>query len=167
MQTRSTILWVPFTISVVSAIFLILGIVNFWFGEAREGIMLFCEHAREGFIKQPSNSFSNLGFVFFGLLIAWLAYQNRFTNRNRMTRTYFYPIMYSSIVVLLGIGSFAMHATNGAWGGFFDLLSMFLFSTFVFSYALMRWFRLSKTVFFRYLCCQYCFGELVIAIPLQ
>lgn len=110
--------------------------------------MLFCEHAREGLIKQPSNSFSNLGFSIAGLAIAWLAFRNKFDAVNRMTRTAFYPIFYSSIVILLGAGSFAMHATNTSWGGFFDLLSMFLFSSFVISYALMRWFKLSEFKFF-------------------
>lgn len=127
--------------------------------------MLFCEHARDGFIKQPSNSFSNLGFVFAGLLVAWLAYQNKFSGRNRMTTTYFYPIFYASIVILLGIGSFAMHATNGAWGGFFDLMAMFLFSAFVFSYSLMRWFNLSKNTFLVIYLSNVFLGALVLLSP--
>ncbi len=147
IKNRNQLLGIPVVVFIVSTILLVLGIVNFWFGEVRDGIMLFCEHARNGLVKQPSNSFSNLGFSVAGLVVAWLMFKNKFDTFNRMTTTYFYPIFFSSVVILLGAGSFAMHATNTNWGGFFDLLSMFLFSSFVFSYALMRWFRFSRTVF--------------------
>lgn len=147
MKKRTSVLIVPGLVALASLILVFVAIFNFWFGTPKGGIMLFCEQARLGFIKQPSNTYSNIGFVIAGLYIAWLAFQNRFDRSNRMTETLFYPSFFASIVVFLGPGSMALHATNTAWGGFMDLFSMFLFSSFVFCYGLMRWFRLSETTF--------------------
>ncbi len=144
---RKPLLWIPIGVFIFSTLLLVLAIINFWFGQSRGGIMLFCEQAREGFVKQPSNSYSNIGFVIAGLVVAWQMFRNRFDGKNLMTRTYFFPILFASVLILLGIGSFAMHATNTRWGGFFDLFSMFLFSAFVFSYGLMRLFGFSRGVF--------------------
>jgi hypothetical protein len=128
----------------ITSILVYFGITNAWFGEAREGIMLFCEHARDGYIKQPANSFSNLAFSIVGLYIAWFVYKNKFQKTNAMSNSFFYPMVLSFSLIILGAGSFAMHASNGFWGGFSDLFGMFLLSSFIFSYALMRWFKLSK-----------------------
>jgi hypothetical protein len=45
------------------------------------------------------------------------------------------------LVVLLGPGSAAMHATQSAIGGHLDLLSMYLVASFAAGYATMRWRR--------------------------
>jgi hypothetical protein len=45
------------------------------------------------------------------------------------------------IVVLLGPGSAAMHATQSAVGGHLDMLSMYLIAAFAAAYATMRWRR--------------------------
>jgi hypothetical protein len=42
------------------------------------------------------------------------------------------------VVVLLGPASAAMHATQSAWGGHLDLLSMYLVASFAAAYALTR-----------------------------
>jgi hypothetical protein len=48
---------------------------------------------------------------------------------------------YAVLVVLLGPGSMAMHATQSDLGGHLDLLSMFLVSGFALAYGLMRFLR--------------------------
>ena len=53
---------------------------------------------------------------------------------------------YAVLVVLLGPGSMAMHATQSALGGDLDLLSMFLVSGFALAYALMRFLRRGPAV---------------------
>jgi hypothetical protein len=104
--------------------------------------MWFCERVRDGFVKQPANTWSNFGFIISGLYVGWLSFKNNFSAVNLMTVSSFYPILFASILVFLGPGSIAMHGSNGPWGGFLDLLSMFLISSFIFSFALRRLFRL-------------------------
>ena len=97
----------------------------------------FCEAARAGWVRQPTNTWSNLGFVIAGLAIAWYAGE-----RARLGVTLgAHPALataYAVLVVLLGPGSMAMHATQTDVGGHLDLLSMFLVSGFALAYALMR-----------------------------
>ena len=97
----------------------------------------FCEAARSGWVRQPANTWSNLGFVVAGLAVAWTA-----GDRLRLGLTLgAHPgvaTAYAVVVVLLGPGSMAMHATQSDLGGHLDLLSMFALSGFVLAYALMR-----------------------------
>ena len=97
----------------------------------------FCEAARPGWIRQPANTWSNLAFVIAGLAVAWYA-----AGRVRLGLTLgAHPGLataYAVLVVLLGPGSMAMHATQSDLGGHLDLLSMFLVSGFALAYALMR-----------------------------
>jgi hypothetical protein len=89
----------------------------------------FCEAARDGWVKQPANTVSNLGFVVAGLAVAWHA--GRLTLGGLATP-------YACVVVVLGPASAAMHATQSAAGGQLDLLSMYLVASFAAAYALMR-----------------------------
>src|SRR6478735_2789399 len=90
----------------------------------------FCEAARAGWVKQPANTFSNLGFVVAGLVIAWHAGRTRLGGL---------ATPYACVVVLLGPASAAMHATQSELGGQLDLLSMYLVAAFAAAYALVRW----------------------------
>ena len=143
MNTRVTLLSVPLILFIISSVMVALGILNGWFGDAKDGIMVFCEHARSGYIKQPANSISNLAFSMAGIFMAWVTYKDNFSAKNRMTATIYLPLLLSCSLIVLGAGSFAMHATNTALGGFLDLFGMFLLSSFVSSYAITRWFKLS------------------------
>ncbi|WP_051276138.1 ceramidase domain-containing protein [Marmoricola sp. URHB0036] len=93
----------------------------------------FCEAARSGWLKQPANSLSNLGFVLAGVLVGWHAGrpQGRLARPGLATS-------YAVVVVLLGPGSMAMHATQTTLGGHLDMTSMFLVASFAAAYALMR-----------------------------
>ncbi|GAB3854211.1 ceramidase domain-containing protein [Dactylosporangium cerinum] len=103
----------------------------------------FCEAGRDWVVRQPANTFSNAGFVLAGLLIAWHAGTRPDLGadagpRRGLPRR---ATAMACIVVLLGPGSAAMHATQSALGGHLDLLSMYLIAAFAAAYAVMRWRR--------------------------
>ena len=147
MDNRKLHFYIPLAVAVVATTAVLYGIFHYWFGISRSEVMWFCERARDGFIKQPANTWSNVGFIITGIYIGWLSSKNRFTADNFMTTTLFYPVLFASVVVFLGPGSMAMHATNGPWGGFLDLLSMFMISGFVFTFALKRLLGLTPMLF--------------------
>lgn len=104
----------------------------------------FCEAARDALVKQPANTFSNAGFVVAGLAIAW------HVSRRRLGPHVMGSVIataYACVVVLLGPGSAAMHATQSALGGRLDMLSMYLVAGFAASYALTRWLRRGPRTF--------------------
>ncbi|WP_433040778.1 ceramidase domain-containing protein [Dactylosporangium sp. CS-033363] len=117
------------TTAVVSCGLLALAVARGWLGPDVGRGNTFCEAARAGLVKQPANTFSNLGFVVAGLLIAA-------GRGGKPIKT-----VMACIVVLLGPGSAAMHATQSAAGGGLDVLSMYLIAAFAFAYAVMRWRR--------------------------
>lgn len=98
----------------------------------------FCEAARDGPVRQPANSFSNLGFVVAGLLIAWRAGRPDRLG-DALPRYAGLATAYACVVVLLGPASAAMHATQSELGGRLDLLSMYLVASFAAAYTLSRW----------------------------
>ncbi len=98
----------------------------------------FCEAARPGWVRQPANAWSNLGFVVFGLAVAVYASRPLRLGLTLGARPAL-ATAYAVLVVLLGPGSMAMHATQTDLGGHLDLLSMFLLSGFAVAYATMRW----------------------------
>ncbi len=93
----------------------------------------FCEAARSGWVRQPANALSNLGFVVAGIAVGWHA---RLPG-GRLARPGL-ATTYAVVVVLLGPGSMAMHATQTELGGRLDQLSMYLISCFALAYAVMR-----------------------------
>jgi Ceramidase len=127
----------------VSCGLLAVGIWRGWLGADVGRGANFCEAGRDWIVRQPANTFSNVGFVVAGLLIAWHAGARRDRARNGTTLSgYRYlPTIMACLVVLLGPGSAAMHATQSAVGGYLDMLSMYLVASFAAAYAAMRWFR--------------------------
>lgn len=122
-------------VAVASTGLLVLAVAQGWLGAdvGRGGD--FCEAAREGHVKQPANSFSNVGFVVAGLLIARRAGRRELLGDVLTQRL---ATSYACVVVLLGPASAAMHATQSAWGGHLDMLSMYLVASFAAAYGLMR-----------------------------
>ncbi len=96
----------------------------------------FCEAARPGWFRQPANTVSNLGFVVAGLAIAWHA--GTAPPRTPLTRSRPLVVSLGILVVLLGPGSAAMHATQSVAGGHLDMTSMYLVSSFALAYAVTR-----------------------------
>jgi hypothetical protein len=145
MQSSQTGWKNPFVLAVGTAVIscgaLGIAIVNELLGPDIGEASDFCEALRDGFINQPANTWSNLGFVFAGLTIGWLARHQR----HRMDGLVGF---YACVVVLLGPASAAMHATGTAVGKSLDLTSMFLISSFAAAYALKRWYSFSRGAFF-------------------
>lgn len=142
------LLYIPITVSVFSHALVFIGIYFAWFGLTNGTGGEFCEFAHEGIIKQPSNTFSNFGFMLAGLFAAWQLYKGKFDkNNNPLTRTLFFPIVLCSLMILLSPGSMAMHATETSVGGYFDMLSMYLIAAIIFSYATFRLFHLSAVAY--------------------
>jgi hypothetical protein len=120
--------------------------INFgWMGEPAGAGASFCEIGHGGLIIQPVNTWSNLGFIAAGFLIAWQQYHRRFSGGNNpFNRGVFFSTFYSTLAVLLGPGSMAMHATTTKIGGFMDMLSMFMIASFIMAYALKRLFQMKS-----------------------
>ena len=78
----------------------------------------YCERVHAGMIKQPSNTWSNLGFVLVGLImLASLPAVVEGSGRDPMEERTFYAILYGCVVIFLGPGSMFFHASLKKWGG--------------------------------------------------
>ena len=126
--------------AVVSLTGLALAVRFGWLGADVDRGAGFCE-AAAGTIRQPVNTLSNLGFVVAGLAVAVRAGRPGGLGRSTMSRMPGLATAYACLVVLLGPGSMAMHATESALGGSLDMLSMYLVAAFAASYAAMRRWR--------------------------
>ncbi len=111
-----------------------------WLGPDVDRGAVFCELS-DGSLKQPVNTLSNLGFVVAGLAVAVRAGRPGGLGRSTMSRLPGLATAFACLVVLLGPGSMAMHATESALGGHLDMLSMYLVAAFAASYAAMRRWR--------------------------
>jgi hypothetical protein len=127
-------------VACVSVGLLVLAVGQGWLGVDVGRGNTFCEAARPGWPKQPANSFSNVGFVVVGLVIAWHAGRPERLG-DVLPRHGGLATAYACVVVLLGPASAAMHATQSAAGGHLDVLSMYVLASYTAAYALMRWFR--------------------------
>jgi hypothetical protein len=96
----------------------------------------FCEIPRTGaLILQPANSWSSFAFVAVGFGIILSA-----ARRSTMTPfAGFAAIWFALTAIVIGVGSFLLHATLTLWGQFWDVVGMYLFSAFTLAYAVRRW----------------------------
>lgn len=142
------VLAIPFSILLIAHILVFIGLYFSWFGVSNGTGGEFCELAHEGLIKQPANTFSNFAFAIAGLLAAYQVYKGKFKkNHNPLTQSLFFPIVLSSLIILLSPGSMAMHASETTVGGYFDMLSMYLIAAIIFSYAALRFFKLGPILY--------------------
>ena len=132
--------------AVLSTGLLVLAVRFGWLGPDTGRGANFCEAARDGYLKQPANSLSNLGFVVAGLMIGWRARTPGLLG-DTLPRFPGLATGYACVVVLLGPASAAMHATQSSLGGVLDMTSMYLVAGFAAAYALTRWWR-REPVFF-------------------
>jgi hypothetical protein len=135
------VLAVPLLLTAALSVLLGAALVHGWFGPAGAANRYFCEYAQNGLLREPANTVSNLGFVVAGLASAWLLQAGKFrNNENPFTQNSVIAILFSSLVIFLGFGSTAMHATETDLGGELDLLAMYLVAGFAAAYALRRYF---------------------------
>lgn len=107
----------------------------------------FCERLREGPVAQPSNTWSNLGFMAAGVAVGVHADRRRRRSRTLLFSSPVYPAVFATAITLLGPGSMALHATMTIWGGRIDVASMYLFIGLVVAWALTRLHSLSGATF--------------------
>ena len=122
--------------AVVSALSLVVFaiVLRFeWFGPDVGAGANFCEAARDGLIKQPANTMSNLAFVIAGLAAAF--YLDLHWSQIAHARLL---AAFPALIALLGPGSIAMHATQSSLGGRFDVGSMYLVAAFAAAYGMTR-----------------------------
>jgi len=141
MKKRGIVFNTTLAVAILLLVLFFLVLMNGWLGEWDHTGDDFCEASRPGLIKQPSNTWSNFGFVFAGLTIAWQLSWGKFQCSNIFTRSNFTAVFFSSLAVFLGPASMAMHATETRLGGFFDMLSMYLVAGFASAYAMQRFFN--------------------------
>jgi hypothetical protein len=93
-------------------------------------------------VRQPFNTWSNLYALVTGGILALIVYLNRkkgsAPTANRIRSTSFYPLLYITVVIFLGLGSMWFHASLTHWGGVFDNASMYTFTNFIIFYTLVR-----------------------------
>lgn len=141
---------VPTTAGVAagSIALLALAVAQGWLGPDVGRGANFCERAYDGPVAQPANTLSNLGFVVAGLLVAAHAQKRHEAPEHaRHVLSTTVATVYACVVVLLGPASAAMHATQSAWGGHLDMLSMYLVAGFVAAWAWVRWTRRGTKAF--------------------
>lgn len=131
--------WTALVGGLLSGGALVLALVQGWLGPPRER-NVFCECLGPGLVAQPANTWSNLGFITVGLLIGLCADRDLRAPRaaNPLTTTRFLPALFALVVLLLGPGSMALHATNSWWGGRLDVMSMYAMASFPLAYRVAR-----------------------------
>lgn len=96
-----------------------------------------CEPTSCAWINEPANTWSNLGFLFVGLLIAKklqsLAHR-----------------LFGWIVIVMGLLSAIYHATNNYLSQYFDFVGMALMTSYLLSFAAARVWTRHRVNFFAY-----------------
>ena len=133
--------------------------------------LCFCETIRTAGIRQPSNAWSSLAFVFSAFLIVGHAGTirsvPRFMARNAMERHWVYPSTLTLALVLVGLGSAFYHASLTFSGQFFDVFGMYLIASFILIYNIGRLRELPAVVaVMSYLVLNVVLGALLYEIPL-
>ena len=86
-------------------------------------ISRWCERVSPSIFREPINAFSNVGFMITGLIMFWIL-SNEDKKPNDFTGLTNISILYASVVIFLGPGSFLMHGTHSYWGQWIDNVSM-------------------------------------------
>jgi Ceramidase len=95
----------------------------------------FCEAPRAGqAVLQPANSWSSFAFVWLGSFI--IAGRRDYKGSALLPGA---AAVFGMASIIVGVGSFMLHATLTLWGQFADVLGMYLVATFGLVCALGRW----------------------------
>jgi len=132
----------------------------------------FCERIRDGAIRQPANTWSNLAFILTGMLIIAMAghdltQASSSAIANPMRSRFVYPGIYAVATILVGIGSTFYHTSLSFVGQTVDVVSMYLLTSFMLLYNLSRMRRTSSRAFAAcYLVANIALGYMAIEWPL-
>ncbi len=107
----------------------------------------FCEALRDGWVRQPSNSWSNMAFVLVGLLAmrGYPAVAGR--PHVPMRDDWLVRGLYGFTALVIGIGSWWYHASLTFAGQWIDVLGMYLLPTWLILYNLLRAGHLKRAAF--------------------
>lgn len=152
MRNASYCFLIPLGATVLSISVLVALGASGWPGEVGVAGMDFCEVSRPGIIKQPANTFSNLGFYLAGLGIGWQAWRDVAARKkaswsNKIVTTIFYPASLATCSVLIGAGSSALHASTTRWSVELDHLGMHFWGAWCIAFAATRLFRRGDRAF--------------------
>ncbi len=103
----------------------------------------FCERVRDGAIRQPINTWSNLAFFLSGLAVVVTGGLDRLvgsrSDRLNPMRTHFvYPAVLGAATALIGFGSVIYHSSMTFIGQSMDVISIYLLLGFMLVYNLSR-----------------------------
>ena len=104
-------------------------------------------------VRQPLSTWSDLGFILFGMMTLFLLGDSHGPPNNPMIAPSVntvsgIAILYGLIVIFMGPGSMYYHASLRRWGGLLDNLSMYLWALFVLVYDIARVARFDDWVFY-------------------
>ena len=98
-----------------------------------------CERVSDGFMREPSNTLGNLGFVFVGIYMFYKLSQDATSEKGiTMFGSSSIAILYAGASTFLGPGSMAMHGTNTEFGSWLDNLSMIMYIIILWIYNLKK-----------------------------
>jgi hypothetical protein len=79
-MNRKIIIIFPIVALIAALILLYIALTNGLLGQAGIRGLDYCEHSRDAIVKQPANTYSNIGFIFAGLLIAWQMLKEKYNH---------------------------------------------------------------------------------------
>lgn len=127
----------------------------------------FCEALRYGeWIRQPSNTWSNLGFIAVAFLIIILVARYRGNESNRLIDFPSLSWLFAFGCLLTGIGSFFYHASFTFISQWFDVMGMYFLITFFLIYNLDRLYDLRPVrVYLSYFALNSLLGLALFTVP--
>ena len=146
IEDRKEFFSVLFVISIIFVIYVLAYLLNdsTWSNTTASG---YCERVRDSWIREPTNTISNLAFVFVGMYILWLAQYDPIDGKPSLSNRSWFLTMYAISCVAVGMGSFAMHGFNTGWGGWLDVTGMIMYISMPVFYNFSRFLRWSETEF--------------------
>lgn len=141
-EKNLTLFIIPLVVYLTTMSLLLIYVQLRWATNTEQKQGGYCEIHHEGLFLEPINTWSNLGFIIVGLIIAWQMMCGTFKmNVNVLTQSDFMSVFFPSLVVFLGPGSMMMHATYTRLGYEFDVLSEYLLCAFLVAYSTQRLFH--------------------------
>ena len=138
----------PFKIAITSVLgfftlYIIFGLDGWGSRASNENaigeISRWCERVSDGFMREPSNTLGNLGFVFVGIYMFYKLSQDATSEKGiTMFGSSSIAILYAGASTFLGPGSMAMHGTNTEFGSWLDNLSMIMYIIILWIYNLKK-----------------------------
>lgn len=110
-----------------------------------------CERVSGGFLREPSNTLGNLGFIVVGLYMFLTLARDSLANKRKQDSMFgssSIAILYASAATFLGPGSMAMHGTHTRFGSWIDNVSMIAYILIIWIYNIKRLANFSTKSYF-------------------